>query len=66
MLPSDVNLAGAEIELLDVPNKEIFAENRAGKDRRDYDYIIIDCHHPELAYNQCADGGGYGSGTDPV
>ena len=30
------------------------------------DLSLIHISIPELAYNQCADGGGYGSGTDPV
>lgn len=43
VLPSDVNLAGAEIELLDVPNKESLLRTELGKIKNDYDYVIIDC-----------------------
>ena len=43
VLPSDVNLAGAEIELLDVPNKESLLKTELEKIEGDYDYIIIDC-----------------------
>ena len=43
VLPSDVNLAGAEIELLDVPNKESLLKLELEKVEKNYDYIIIDC-----------------------
>lgn len=43
VLPSDVNLAGAEIELLDIPNKESLLRTELGKIKNDYDYVIIDC-----------------------
>ena len=43
VLPSDVNLAGAEIELLDVPNKESLLRTELEKVEDNYDYIIIDC-----------------------
>lgn len=43
VLPSDVNLAGAEIELLDVPEKESLLKKELDKVSADYDYIIIDC-----------------------
>ena len=43
ILPSNVNLAAAEIELIGVDKKEYILKNEIvwGKDR--YDYIIIDC-----------------------
>ena len=43
VLPSDVNLAGAEIELLDVPNKESLLKTELEKIEGDYDYNIIEC-----------------------
>lgn len=43
VLPSDVNLAGAEIELLDEKNKEFLLKNELDKVADYYDYIIIDC-----------------------
>lgn len=43
LLPSDVNLAGAEIELLDIENKEALLKSYLSKIREHYDYIIIDC-----------------------
>lgn len=43
VLPSDVNLAGAEIELLDEPEKEALLKKELEKIEKDYDFIIIDC-----------------------
>ena len=43
MIPSNVNLAGAEIELLDVDEKEYVLKKNVDKISRKYDYIIIDC-----------------------
>lgn len=43
VLPSDVNLAGAEIELLDVPGKESLLKKKLEKVSDQYDFIIIDC-----------------------
>ncbi len=43
VIPSNVNLAGAEIELLDTENKQFLLEEQLKKIKDDYDYIIIDC-----------------------
>ncbi|MCR5101277.1 MAG: AAA family ATPase [Butyrivibrio sp.] len=43
IIPSNVNLAAAEIELIDVDKKEYILKNEIAKVRQDYDYIIIDC-----------------------
>ena len=44
IIPSNVNLAGAEIELLDVENeREYILKNEIDYVRDDYDFIIIDC-----------------------
>ena len=43
ILPSDVDLAGAEIELLDVDGKENLLKNHIKKLKDKYDFIIIDC-----------------------
>ena len=43
VLPSDSNLAGAEIELLDVENKESVLKGYLEPLRDLYDFIIIDC-----------------------
>lgn len=43
ILPSNVNLAGAEIELIGVEKKEFIVKGEIEKIRDNYDYIIIDC-----------------------
>ncbi len=43
VLPSDVNLAGAEIELVDMENKEFILKEKIKEVRNKFDYIIIDC-----------------------
>ncbi|HIX14969.1 MAG TPA: AAA family ATPase [Candidatus Hungatella pullicola] len=43
LLPSNVELAGAEIELLEIENKESLLKECLGKIRQNYDFIIIDC-----------------------
>lgn len=43
LIPSDVNLAGAEIELIGLNNKEYILKEHIDKIRDQYDYIIIDC-----------------------
>ena len=43
VLPSDSNLSGAEIELLDVENKESVLNGYLETIRDQYDFIIIDC-----------------------
>ena len=43
LIPSNVNLAGAEIELLGINEKEYILNNAVDYIRDDYDFIIIDC-----------------------
>lgn len=43
ILPSNVNLAGAEIDLIDVENREYVLKEEISKIRKNYDYIILDC-----------------------
>lgn len=43
LIPSNVNLAGAEIELLGIIEKEYILKNAVDYIKDDYDYIIIDC-----------------------
>ncbi len=43
VLPSDSNLSGAEIELLDVENKGFVLKSHLDQVKNDYDFIIIDC-----------------------
>ena len=43
VLPSNVNLAAAEIELIGVEKKEFILRNEIDFIRDDYDFVIIDC-----------------------
>ena len=43
LLPSNVDLAGAEIELLEIENKEALLKTYLSKIQNNYDFIIIDC-----------------------
>jgi chromosome partitioning protein len=43
LLPSRVDLVGAELELVDRPNREVVLKNVITSLQPDYDYIIIDC-----------------------
>ena len=41
--PSDIRLAGAELELVDVENREYQLKYRLKEIRDSYDFIVIDC-----------------------
>lgn len=43
IVPSSPDLAGAEIELVDVERREYSLKNALAKDAVNYDYVIIDC-----------------------
>ena len=43
VLPANVNLAGAEIELIGIEEKEFILKNYIHEIRDEYDFIIIDC-----------------------
>lgn len=43
LLPSNVDLAGAEIELINIENREFLLKKHIDKVKSYYDYIIIDC-----------------------
>ena len=43
VMPSDMDLSGAEIELLDIQNKESILKDYLEKVEDKYDFIIIDC-----------------------
>lgn len=43
ILPSNVNLAGAEIELIGMEDKEYILKKHIDPIRDNYDYVIIDC-----------------------
>ena len=43
MVPSHINLVGAELELVEAPERESVVKNALAAVRDEYDYIIIDC-----------------------
>jgi chromosome partitioning protein len=43
IVPSNVNLAGAEIDLIDFDNREYILKNEINKVKEQYDFIILDC-----------------------
>ena len=43
LIPSNVNLAAAEIEMIDINNKEYVLKKEIDWIKDDYDFIIIDC-----------------------
>src|SRR5690554_923830 len=43
LLPSHIDLVGAEIEIINLPNREKLMRAALNKIRDDYDFIIIDC-----------------------
>ena len=43
LIPANVNLAAAEIELIGVDRKEFILKNEVDYVKDNYDYIIIDC-----------------------
>lgn len=43
IVPSHINLVGAEIEMLQINNREEVLEKLLAPIRNDYDYILIDC-----------------------
>ena len=43
ILPSHMDLVGAEIEMIDLPNREFMLKNALDKVKGEYDFIVIDC-----------------------
>ena len=43
VIPSDINLAAAEIELMDIDRKEFLLRDALKKIKKRFDYILIDC-----------------------
>lgn len=43
VIPSNINLAGAEFDLIDIPGREYTLKNALSSVNDDFDYIIIDC-----------------------
>lgn len=42
-IPANVNLSGAEIELIGIERKEFILRTHLQRNRDDYDYVVIDC-----------------------
>src|SRR6476620_10471544 len=43
LIPSHIDLVGAEIEMINYPNREMVLKNILAPVRDDYDFVIIDC-----------------------
>lgn len=43
LIPSHIDLVGAEIEMINYPNREMVMKNLLDPLRNDYDFIVIDC-----------------------
>ncbi|MCF6240307.1 MAG: AAA family ATPase [Bacteroidales bacterium] len=43
LIPSHIDLVGAEIEMLNLENREMVLKNVIEKIKDDYDYVLIDC-----------------------
>ncbi len=43
ILPSNINLVGAEIEMVDIPNREQILRSAIEMIKNEYDYVLIDC-----------------------
>jgi chromosome partitioning protein len=43
LIPSHIDLVGAEIEMINYPNREMVLKNILEHVKNDYDFIIIDC-----------------------
>lgn len=43
LLPAHIDLVGAEIEMINLPNRERMMKKAVDKIKEDYDFIIIDC-----------------------
>jgi chromosome partitioning protein len=43
IIPSNIDLVGAEIEMLEMPSREKVLKNMLGPVRNNFDYILIDC-----------------------
>ena len=43
LIPSHIDLVGAEIEMINYPNREVVLKNLLAIVREEYDFIVIDC-----------------------
>ena len=51
IIPSHVNLVGAEVEMVQLENREMFMKNVLEQIRDEFDYIFIDCPPSLRTYN---------------
>jgi chromosome partitioning protein len=49
LIPSHIDLVGAEIEMINYPNRELVLKNILDPIKDDYDFIIVDCS-PSLGF----------------
>ena len=52
LIPSHIDLVGAEIEMINYPNRESVLKGILEPIRDEYDFIIIDCS-PSLGFDHC-------------
>ena len=43
LIPSHIDLVGAEIEMINYPNRELVLKNILDPIKDDYDFVIVDC-----------------------
>src|SRR4051812_44303938 len=43
LIPSHIDLAGAEIEMINYPNRELVMKNILDEIKNNYDFVVIDC-----------------------
>jgi chromosome partitioning protein len=43
LMPSDINLVGAEIELVEIERRETLLKNAVADIKEDFEYVLIDC-----------------------
>ena len=55
LIPANVNLAGAEIELVGVEGREYLLKNQIDTIKDKYDFVIMDCPIVKHFNNQCYD-----------
>lgn len=55
IVPSHINLVGAEIEMLQISDREEVLEKLLAPIRNDYDYILIDCTIVGFDNCECSD-----------
>lgn len=49
LLPSTIELSGAEVELIEIPKRESILKNKLAQMKEKYDYVFIDCP-PSLGF----------------